>query len=70
MSHKYVTKVVWQILVQLRSLNNTMSLVSGVRPSAAGFGCQVSGFRKHKQLKQRPTVITQQLEPRILTPEH
>jgi hypothetical protein len=30
MSHKNVTKVVWYILVQLSSLNNTMSMVSGV----------------------------------------
>jgi hypothetical protein len=26
MSHKYITKVVWYILVQLSALNNTMSL--------------------------------------------
>jgi hypothetical protein len=44
--------------------------VSDVRPSAAGFGCQVSGFRKHKQLIQRATVIIQQSKARILTPEH
>ncbi len=30
MSHKYVTKVVWYILAQLSSINNTMSMVSGV----------------------------------------
>ena len=30
-SHKYVTKVVWYILVPLSSLNNTMSLVSLLR---------------------------------------
>jgi len=30
MSYKNVTKVVWYILVQLSSLNNTMSMVSGV----------------------------------------
>ena len=30
MSHKNVTKAVWYILVQLSSLNNTMSKVSGV----------------------------------------
>jgi hypothetical protein len=30
MSHKYVTKVVWYILVQLSSLNNTEAMVSGV----------------------------------------
>ena len=44
-------------------------LSSVVRPSAAGFGCQVSGFRKHKQLIQRATVIIQQSKARILTPE-
>ncbi len=30
MSHNNVTKVVWYILVQLSSLNNTMPMVSGV----------------------------------------
>jgi hypothetical protein len=40
-SHKNVTKVVWYILVQLRSLNNTKSKVSGaqvplLRPSGYG----------------------------------
>ncbi len=30
MPHKNVTKDVWYILVQLSSLNNTMSMVSGV----------------------------------------
>ncbi|MEE9496068.1 MAG: hypothetical protein V3V39_06045, partial [Desulfobacterales bacterium] len=30
MYHKYITKVVWHILAQLSSLNNTMSMVSGV----------------------------------------
>jgi hypothetical protein len=37
MSHKYVTKVVWYILAQLSSLNNTMPMVSG-------FSVQVSAF--------------------------
>ena len=39
MSHKNVTKVVRYILVQLSSLNNTMSMVSGVsvQVSAAKF---------------------------------
>jgi hypothetical protein len=36
-SQKYVTKIVWYILIQLSSLNNSMSMVSGV---------QVSGFKK------------------------
>jgi hypothetical protein len=30
MSHKNVTKVVWYVLVQKSSLNNTMFMVSGV----------------------------------------
>ena len=38
MSHKNVTKVVWYILVQVSSLNNTMSMVSGV-------SVQISRFR-------------------------
>jgi len=36
MSHKYATKVVWYILVQLSSLNNTMSLISGVSVHVSG----------------------------------
>ena len=35
-SHKYVAKVVWYILVQLSSLNNTMSMVSGVSVQVSG----------------------------------
>ncbi len=38
MSHKNVTKVVWYILAQLSSLNNTMSMVSGVSVQVSGFG--------------------------------
>ncbi len=38
MSHKNVTKVVCYILVQLSSLNNTMSMVSGVSVQVSGFG--------------------------------
>jgi hypothetical protein len=38
MSHKNVSKVLWYILVQLSSSNNTMSMVSGVR-------CQLSEDR-------------------------
>jgi len=58
MSHKYITKVVWYILVQLGFFNNTMSMVSGVSvqvsafwPLASrcwpqiGFKCQCSGVR-------------------------
>jgi hypothetical protein len=37
-SHKNVTEGVWYILVQLRSLNNTLSMVSGV-------WCRVSANR-------------------------
>ena len=37
MSHKNVTKVVRYILVQLSSLNNTMSMVSGVSVQVSGF---------------------------------
>jgi hypothetical protein len=33
-SHKNIKKVVWYILVQFGSLNNTMSMVSGVPPKA------------------------------------
>ena len=36
MSHKNVTKVEWYILVQLSSLNNTMSMVSGVSVQVSG----------------------------------
>jgi hypothetical protein len=36
MSHKNVTKVVRYILVQLSSLNNTMSMVSGVSVQVSG----------------------------------
>jgi len=34
--HKYITKVVQYILVQLNSLNNTMSMVSGVSVQVSG----------------------------------
>ncbi len=46
MSHKNVTKVVWYILVQLSSLNNTMSMVSGV-------SVQVSGAMKIQRTEHR-----------------
>ncbi len=36
MSHKNVPKVVWYIFVQLSSLNNTMSMVSGVSVQVSG----------------------------------
>jgi hypothetical protein len=36
-SHKNITKVVRYILVQLRSLNNTMSMVSGVSIQVSAF---------------------------------
>jgi hypothetical protein len=36
MPHKNVTKDVWYILVQLSSLNNTMSMVSGVSVQVSG----------------------------------
>jgi hypothetical protein len=36
-SHKNVIKVVWYILVQLRSLSNTMSVVSGVSVQVSAF---------------------------------
>ena len=45
MSHKNVTKVVWYILVELSSLNNTMSMVSGVsvQVSVRAQGSEVQG---------------------------
>jgi hypothetical protein len=46
MSHKYITKVVQYILVQLNSLNNTMSMVSGV-------SVQVSGAMKIQRTEHR-----------------
>ena len=49
MSHKYITKVVWYILVQGSALNNTMSMVSGVRPLATGFLLLVSGLNFTEQ---------------------
>jgi hypothetical protein len=36
-SHKNITKVMWYISVQLRSLNNTMSMVSGVSVQVSAF---------------------------------
>ena len=46
MPHKYVTKVVWYILVQLSSLNITMSKVSGVSVQVSGrYGAHVEGSR-------------------------
>ncbi len=45
-SHKNVTKVVQYILVQLSSLNNTMSMVSGV-------SVQVSGAMKIQRAEHR-----------------
>jgi hypothetical protein len=44
MSHKNVTKVVWYILVQLSSLNNTMSMVSGVSVQVSAFWSLASRF--------------------------
>jgi hypothetical protein len=43
MSHKNVTKVVWYILVQLSSLNNTMTMVSGVSVQVSGFWSLATG---------------------------
>ena len=50
MSPKYIAKAVWYILVRLSSLNNTMSMVSGVPPKADSvsvrvLGSEVQGFR-------------------------
>jgi hypothetical protein len=36
MPHKNVTKVAWSILVQLSTLSNTMSMVSGVSVQVSG----------------------------------
>jgi hypothetical protein len=44
MSHKNVTKVVWYILVQLSSLNNTMPMVSGVSVQVSAFWSLASRF--------------------------
>ena len=44
MSHKNVTKVVWYILVELSSLNNTMSMVSGVSVQVSAFWSLASRF--------------------------
>jgi hypothetical protein len=44
--HKNVTKVLWYILVQLSSLNNTMSLVSGVS-AAAGLKSGQSNLKRN-----------------------
>ena len=48
MSHKNVTKVMWYVLVQKSSLNNTMFMVSLLRLKSyggqAGVSVQVSGF--------------------------
>jgi hypothetical protein len=44
MSQKYITKVVQDILVQLSSLNNTMSMVSGVSVQVSAFWSLASRF--------------------------
>jgi len=49
MSHKYITKVVWYILVQGSALNNTMSMVSG-------FSVQVSGAMKIQRTEHRKQI--------------
>ena len=46
MSRKNVTEVVWDFLIKLRSLNNTMSMVSGV-------SVQVSGTMKIHRTEHR-----------------
>jgi DNA relaxase NicK len=58
MSHKNVIKIVWYILVQLSSLNNTMSLVSGA-------GCQVS----EKDDRMRILIILNVIRFLTLTPD-
>ena len=45
MSHKNVTKVVWYILVQLSSLNNTMPMVSPLRLKGYGGQAGVTNTR-------------------------
>jgi hypothetical protein len=50
--HKNVTKVVWYILVQLDSLKNTISLVSGVSVQVSGkiACCWGTGGREARKL--------------------
>jgi hypothetical protein len=63
MSHNNVTKVVWYILVQLSSLNNTMPMVSGVSvqvsafwPLASRFWLLASGLTPYMKLRLAGTV--------------
>jgi len=57
MSHKNVTKVVWYILVQLRPLNNTMSMVSGVSVQVSANNLRRAAFdlsRQQAAIDQKP----------------
>ena len=60
-SQKYITKVVQDILVELSSLNNTMSMVSGVSVQvsaflAAGFSLLAAG-RNSEQIERRTSNV-------------